>query len=206
MHEEAFDAAFWEERYRAHDGGEHSQLSPVLEAEAAELEPGIALDAGCGQGTGAIWLASRGWHVTAMDIASTALDHARERAELAGADVTSRIEWVHADLTTWRPMRDHFDLVCALYVHTAESQDTQVRRLASAVTPGGTLLVVGHGSSEPGHGSAPSVRFTADQIAGALDPGVWDVDVAETRDRKAAGHDGDRIALRDAVVRARKRA
>lgn len=204
MHDEAFDAAFWEERYRTHEGGEHSQLNPVLAAEAAELEPGIALDAGCGQGAGAIWLASRGWRVTAVDIAATALDRARERAEPAGADVTSRIEWVNADLTTWRPERDHFDLVCALYVHTAESQDEQVGRLAAAVAPGGTLLVVGHGPSDRDDDSAMCARFSADEIAGTLDPGMWDVSVAETRDRMATGHKGDRITLRDAVVRARK--
>lgn len=204
--EEVFDEAFWEERYRAHDGGEHSQLNPVLEAETADLEPGTALDAGCGQGASAIWLASRGWRVTAVDIASTALARARERAELAGPDVASRVEWVHADLTSWRPERDHFDLVCALYVHTAESLDKQVGRFAGAVTPGGTLLIVGHGPSDPDDASAMRARFTAEQVVGALDPGAWDVDVAETRDRATAGHDGDQVTLQDAVVRACKRA
>ena len=204
MHDE-FGRTFWEERYRAHEGVEHSKLNPVLEAETADLEPGIALDAGCGDGASAISLASRGWRVTAMDIASTALGRARERAELAGKDVTNRIEWVHADLTTWQLERDHFDLVCALYVHTIEPQKTQVGRLASAVAPGGTLLIVGHGPSDPNDGTAPRARFTAEQIAGTLDPDVWDVGVAETRARAAAGHNGERITLRDAVLRARKR-
>lgn len=202
---EHFDEAFWEERYGGHQGVEHVRLNPVLEVEAADLEPGAALDAGCGLGAGAIWLATRGWRVSAMDISATALDRARERAELAGAEVASRIEWTHADLTTRRLDSDHFDLVCALYVHTAESHDAQVGRLAAAVAPGGTLLIVGHGPSDPGHGS-PQVRFTAEQIAAILDPGEWDVAVAETRDRTVAGHNGDQVTLSDAVVRAHKRA
>jgi len=205
MHDE-FDQAFWEEQYRAHEGGEHAELNPVLVAETADLEPGIALDAGCGEGATAIWLASRGWRVTAVDIASTALGRARDRAELAGAEVKSRIEWVHADLTTWQPKRDHFDLVSALYVHTAEAQEKQVGRLSSAVAPGGTLLIVGHGPSDPNHALPPRARFTAEELASTLDPGVWDVAVAETRARSAIGYGGDEISLRDAVLRARKRA
>lgn len=204
MHQE-YDEGYWEALYRTREGGEHVELNPVLVAETSELEPGIALDAGCGEGAGAVWLASRGWDVTAVDISSTALDRARERAELAGAEVAGRIEWLNADLTTWRPKRDHFDLISALYAHTAKPLEEQVAGLATGVAPGGTLLIVGHGPSEPEHTSAPHVRFTADQIVHALGTDQWDVRVAETRPRPVIRHNGEEITLHDAVMRAVRR-
>ncbi|WP_433501227.1 class I SAM-dependent methyltransferase [Sphaerimonospora sp. CA-214678] len=101
-----FDEAYWEERYRSHTAVHERPPNPQLVAEAGDLRPGRALDAGCGEGAEAIWLAARGWHVTAADIASTALRRAREQAEALGDDVMNRIgmnriDWVQADLTAW---------------------------------------------------------------------------------------------------------
>lgn len=164
---EAFDKEFWEERYRGHIAARGRRPNPQLVAEAADLPPGTALDAGCGEGADAIWLASRGWRVTAVDIATTALRRAREHAETVGGDVTSRIDWVQADLTSWAPTEEHFDLVSAHYVHPATSRDALVRRLGAAVAPGGTLLIVGHHPSDQttgSHAAAPEVHFTAEEI------------------------------------------
>ena len=48
--------------------------NPQLVAPIANLEPGRALDGGCGEGADAIWLAGRGWDVVATDISSVALE------------------------------------------------------------------------------------------------------------------------------------
>lgn len=205
---EAFDKEFWEERYRGHIAARGRRPNPQLVAEAADLPPGTALDAGCGEGADALWLASRGWRVTAVDIATTALRRAREHAETVGGDVTSRIDWVQADLTSWAPTEEHFDLVSAHYVHPATSRDELVRRLGAAVAPGGTLLIVGHHPSDQttgSHAAAPEVHFTAEEITAGLDPDRWDIAVAEARTRSAPGHDGHKITICDAVLRARKR-
>ncbi|MQA16921.1 MAG: methyltransferase domain-containing protein [Pseudonocardiaceae bacterium] len=203
---EQFGKAFWEERYRGHTAVCSWRPNPQLVAEAGDLAPGTALDAGCGEGADAIWLASRGWRVTAVDLATTALRRAREHAETLSADVTSRIDWVQADLTSWTPTEEHFDLVSTHYVHAAESRDTLFRRLAAAVAPGGTLLIVGHHPSGPQHASSPEAYFTAEDVAASLDPDRWDIAVAEARTRSATGHDGHEITVRDAVLQARKRA
>lgn len=205
---EAFDKAFWEERYRGHTTAGGRRPNPQLVAEAADLAPGTALDAGCGEGADAIWLASHGWQVTAVDIATAALRHAREHAETLGADVSGRIDWVSADLTSWTPTEEHYDLVSTHYVHLAASRDALFRRLAAAVAPGGTLLIVGHHPSNRttgSHAAAPEVHFTAEEIAAGLDPDRWEIAVAEARTRTATGHDGHEITLRDAVLRARRR-
>jgi 2-polyprenyl-3-methyl-5-hydroxy-6-metoxy-1,4-benzoquinol methylase len=205
---EAFGQAYWEERYRDHTAACRGRPNPQLVAEVGELAPGTTLDAGCGEGANAIWLASRGWRVTAVDFATTALRRAREHAETLGADITSRIEWVQADLTSWTPAEDHFDLVSAHYVHPAASREVLFRRLAASVAPGGTLLIVGHRPSalQTTSSSAPAeVYFTAEEVAASLDPDHWDIAVAEARSRSVTDHDGHEITLRDAVLRARKR-
>jgi SAM-dependent methyltransferase len=77
---EEFGKAFWEDRYRGHTAVRHRQPNPQLVEEAGDLAPGTALDAGCGEGADAIWLASRGCQVTAVDIATNALRRAQEHA------------------------------------------------------------------------------------------------------------------------------
>ncbi|MEU4567984.1 class I SAM-dependent methyltransferase [Micromonospora sp. NPDC023956] len=180
-----------------------------LRPSGADLAPGTALDAGCGEGADARWLASRGWRVTAVDLAATALRRAREQAAELGADVAGRIHWVRADLTTWTPPGDGFDLVCAHYVHSTAPPGTLLRRLAASVAPDGTLLVVGHHPSDPHHPGGPpraaEAQVTAEEMVDSLGPG-WDVLVAGTRTRPAGpGPHGPAGTARDAVLRARRR-
>lgn len=177
--------------------------------EVEDLAPGRALDAGCGEGADALWLAAHGWQVTAVDIAGAALRHAREQAASAGDSVSGRIDWEEADLAEWTPAEAQFDLVSSHYVHPAGSRDVPFRRLAAAVAPGGTLLIVGHDPADPHtagmHDSAPEVHFTAEQIAAGLDPDRWDIVAAESRSRTVTGHGGQEFPMRDAVLHARKR-
>ncbi|MGE4428312.1 MAG: class I SAM-dependent methyltransferase [Solirubrobacteraceae bacterium] len=173
-----------------------------LLAEVDELPPGRALDAGAGHGAETLWLAERGWRVTAVDFSTTALDHARSRAEQLGGDVAERVEWIAADLGTWTPPQAAYDLVVCLYVHVAGSVDAMVRRLAAGVAPGGTLFLVGHRPIDPATGTetaaAGQVQVTVEDARAALDPDRWALLVAEERPRPGA-----RSGV-DAVIRARR--
>ncbi|GII24685.1 class I SAM-dependent methyltransferase [Planosporangium mesophilum] len=206
---EQFGKEFWEERYRGHTAVWSGRPNPQLVAEVGELGPGAALDAGCGEGADAIWLASRGWRVTAVDFATAALHRAREHAETLGADAVNRIDWVQADLTGWAPPEERFDLVSAHYVHLSASREALFRRLAAAVAPGGTLLIVGHHPSDlqttMPRPAVPELFFTAEQVAAGLDPDRWDIVVAEARARSATDPHGHEVAIHDAVLRARRR-
>ncbi|MDV2477566.1 class I SAM-dependent methyltransferase [Rhodococcus zopfii] len=202
-----FGREFWEDRYRGRSTI-HRHPNPQLVTEVADLTPGRALDAGCGEGGDALWLAGHGWHVTAVDIAEAALDRARAHAGSAGADVANRIEWVRADLADWTPPQAEYDLVTSHYVHTPGPWEKLLRRLADAVAPGGTLLVVGHDDPahpHPGDPSAPESRVTTDALAAALDQDRWEVVVAESRTRTVNGHGGQEFVMHDAVLRAVRR-
>ncbi|MFL6053491.1 MAG: class I SAM-dependent methyltransferase [Actinoallomurus sp.] len=206
---EQFGKDFWEERYGGHTAVWSGRPNPQLMAEAGELAPGTALDAGCGEGADAIWLASRGWRVTAVDFATTALRRAREHAESLDADIAGRIDWTQADLTDWTPPGERFDLVSTHYVHLAGSREAFFRRMAAAVAPGGTLLIVGHHPSDlettVGRPPLPELFFTAEEVAAGLDPDRWDVVVADARPRPATDPDGHEVTVHDAVLRARRR-
>jgi SAM-dependent methyltransferase len=198
----AFDRDFWEERWsnvrRAQD--DHVARRPPnahLSAVAESLPPGRALDAGCGHGSDALWLAAYGWRVTAVDFSAAALAHARSTAEALGADLAERIDWVEGDLAIWTPQPGGYDLVASLYVHIAGSVEEMVRRMAAGVAPGGTLLLVGHRPIDPATGAttpaAGQVQVSVDTAVAALDADRWEIVVAEDRRRAQAGSGVDAV-------------
>jgi 2-polyprenyl-3-methyl-5-hydroxy-6-metoxy-1,4-benzoquinol methylase len=204
----SFDRSSWERRWSQVIRESPEKVAgrapnPHLVAEIADLQPGRALDAGCGHGAEAIWLAASGWQVTAVDFSATALEFGRSRADAAGSDVTGRIEWVEGDLGAWSPTPGRFDLVSCLYVHVAGSVVEMVARLGSGVAPGGTLLLVGHRPEDPATlaptAAADQVQVSVAEAVEALDATAWNIVVAEDRPRAAAGTGVD------AVIRAVRR-
>jgi 2-polyprenyl-3-methyl-5-hydroxy-6-metoxy-1,4-benzoquinol methylase len=208
MTKPTYDRPFWEQLWSKtlHEHAEKVSRKPPnahLTGELGGLPPGRALDAGCGHGAESLWLAARGWQVTAVDFSASALAHGRSMAEAAGAQLAERIAWVEGDLKDWRPPAEHFDLVLCLYVHVAGSVAEMVQRMASGVAPGGTLFLVGHRPVDPATGAATAaagqVQVSVEDALAALDPQRWEWLVAEERPRAVAGTGVD------AVLRARRR-
>ena len=205
----ALDEAFWNERYESFPRIWSGNPNPQLVAEVEGLEPGRALDVGCGEGADAIWLAERGWHVVATDISSVALGRAVTHARTAGTAVSARIEWRHIDLFASPPEHDSFDLVSAQFMQLPpELRDRLFTALAASVRAGGTLLVVGHHPSDMAsgvHRPPQSDRFyTADDIAGLLDSS-WMIVVREARPRAASSVSGAEVSMHDAILLAVRR-
>lgn len=203
-----FTQEFWDHRYRSAGQLWSGQPNAQFAAHAADLEPGEALDAGCGEGADAIWLARRGWTVTAVDVSAVALERAAAAAGTAGGDVAGRIRWRREDLLTWVPEPDRYDLVSAQFMHFPGAELTAFhQRLAAAVRPGGTLLLIAHHpddlhAARNGH---PDLFWYAEDIAASLEPGQWEVRVAEASGRSAIDHDGQPVTVRDTVLRAARR-
>ena len=205
---ELFEAPSWEERY----SGEQvwsGRVNAQLAAEAASLARGRALDVGCGEGGDAVWLASQGWSVTALDFAAAALE--RTAAAAATAGVGERVSTRKADVRTWTPDGEAWDLVSAQFMHLPDGGMVDlVRRLAAAVAPGGTLLVVGHHPDDHSTGlrhGHHSFLFTPESLLPGLseDAGL-EVEVCEARTRTATHpHTGEEVTVRDSVLRATRR-
>ena len=163
----AAQAAEWDARYSERDGPKWSgRPNGRLVAEVADLTPGRALDVGSGEGADAIWLASRGWTVTAIDISDLAVCRAREAAALAGAAV----EWVRGDaLQTPFPARS-FDLLSLQYPALPKAAgEAAVRTLLGAVRPGGLLLAVYHDLDDERREHMKSKGFDAANYVGPDD-------------------------------------
>lgn len=197
--------AFWESRYGESDAIWSGRPNAALVREAGDLEPGHALDLGSGEGGDSLWLAQRGWTVTAVDISATALARGARAAEAAG--LAARITWVRADLGSWQPT-ERFDLVSAQFLQSPVElpRETIFRRAATWVASGGRLLIVDHGAPPPGSAHAHDVVFpTPEGVLAdlALDPDDWAIVACELRSREANGphHFG---TLVDSVVSARR--
>ena len=196
---------FWDEIYRGRNPSAHGEPHPYLRAVMASASPGRALELGCGDGISAVWLASYGWTVTAVDISPVALDAAAERGERAG--VSSRITWQHADLRDWTT-QETFDLVTALFLHTPLELNAPalLGRAAAATRKDGTLLSVGHYTLPPWAWNPDNTDGlpSASEVAAAL--GVhepdWRTVLAEEMPRTVTGRDGHPSTVLDAVLHA----
>ena len=196
------EAAEWDERYSVSERIWSGEPNGALVREVTGMTPGRAVDVGCGEGADAVWLASLGWEVTALDVSQVALDRARVQA----ADVGATVTWIHAGLLDADLPPGAFDLVSAQYPGLRHTPgDDAERALLAAVAPGGTLLIVHHDMSEhPGrdHDFDPDEWVVPGDIARLLDAD-WTVEVDELRDRTITGGGGAHH-VRDIVLRVRR--
>ncbi len=125
----------WNERYRA---GEQLSQAPaaLVEQFAGNLTPGLALDLACGPGRHALYLAERGWRVTAVDGSPFAIENLLERARAKKLDIDARV----ADLERgeFEIPPDTFDL---LVVFRYWQRDL-IPAIQRGVRPEGIVIVV----------------------------------------------------------------
>jgi 2-polyprenyl-3-methyl-5-hydroxy-6-metoxy-1,4-benzoquinol methylase len=195
--------SFWDEVWARRASADERPPDAVLVDAMSKVSAGTALDLGCGDGTNAIWLAARGWTVSGVDLSEVALAKAASRAERAR--VTARVHWEHADLQHWST-DETFDLVTAFYLHMPLDFDATplLTRAATAVRPGGTLLVVGHHTVPPWNPNPSSAMLpTAAEIVRSLglDEPEWDVRRAADVPR-LVHHQQDEATILDALVHA----
>ncbi|MDX1689761.1 MAG: class I SAM-dependent methyltransferase [Acidimicrobiia bacterium] len=166
-----------------------------------DLPAGDALDLAAGRGRNALWLAERGWSVTAVDWSDVGLDMARRAAAERG--VALRVQ--QADLAVWEPSGTH-DLVLIAYLHVPRPLREAVWKKASrAVAPGGRLVVIGHDPDNLTRGwggpDDPAVHYGADEVAAVVGDDL-DVERAEQVLRPVEDRPG--VEAVDNVVVARR--
>ena len=193
----------WNARYAAKELLWSAEPNRLFAAEVAHLAPGRALDVACGEGRNAVWLAEQGWRVTGVDFSDVALAKATELAVSRNVHV----DWVLADVLEHEPAARAFDLVAMLYLQLpADELARAVRHAAEAVAPGGTLIVLGHDTTNltDGYGGPKdaSVLFTPDDVVALL--GDLVVERAETVGRTVVVDGGDERTALDAFVRAHR--
>ena len=194
----------WDERYGGDELVWTSNPNQFLVAGVAGLRAGRAVDLACGEGRNSIWLAEQGWEVTGVDFSPVGLAKARRFADLRGVEVT----WVESAVEGWTPPRDGFDLVAVLYLQLPRpDRSTALSLAASAVAPGGTLLVIAHDLDNltRGYGGpqSPEVLYSVSDVTGAAVDAGLTVQRADQAIRVVETEDGRREAI-DTVVSARR--
>jgi thioredoxin reductase/SAM-dependent methyltransferase len=200
----------WDHRYEG-DRMWSGNPNGTLVNEVGGLTPGRALDVGAGEGGDALWLAARGWNVTASDISRRALDRVTAEAARRGL----RVECRHADANATGAFETAaFDLVSAQYASIPRTPDDRgVHNILNAVAPGGTLLIVGHDlepmrapASAPEHSRPfdPDAYVRVDDFAAVLAGSpAWDVELHEKRPRPPGAASASHH-VHDVVLRARR--
>jgi SAM-dependent methyltransferase len=196
--------AEWDQRYA--DSGQlwSGQPNGALVAEVAGLVPGRALDVGCGEGADAVWLASRGWDVTALEVSGVALERAAGHANDAGVAV----RWLHAELAEAPLEPASFDLVSAQYPALLRTSDAAAERaLLAAVAPGGLLLFVHHAGMESeyaSHSGVDPADYVWPSMVRELLNDDWTVELYEQRPRITPASGAGAHHVEDLILRARR--
>lgn len=175
----------------------------VVVAKSIEnLEPGTALDLGCGTGVNAIMLAQAGWDVTGIDASPGAIRLATDAAREAGVDV----RFITADILEWEPDRQ-YDLVVLTYALPGGGRSHQVMAVAiRALKPGGTLIAVEWDHSMTERWNLDPDAFPSPADLASMVPGM----IVETAESRTVSHMSDAEVCEDcdttviAYLRARK--
>ncbi len=197
------DSQQWDERYASSEFTWSTEPNQFVAAELAGLPPGRALDLAAGEGRNTVWLAERGWRVTAVDFSRVGLEKGRKLSAARGVGA-DQVTWIVADLNDYQPEPAAFDLVLIAYAQVApELRAKLLAGAVAAVAPGGTMFVVGHDLTNLTEGAGgpqyPEVLYTPEMIAAGL-AGLR-VLRAE-RVRRAVEKDGTPATAIDTLVRA----
>ncbi len=188
------DAREWDERYAATGLLWSAGPNQFVESELADLEPGRAVDLAAGEGRNAIWLAERGWEVTAVDFSLVGLDKGRQAHARHPRGRDLHVDWVQADVLEYDGGPVGFDLALVAYLQLPdEERRVALRRAFGLLVPGGTLLVIAHDTTNITEGTGgptdPAVLFTAEEALGDLDGERFEVIRAERVSRQVVPAD-----------------
>ena len=142
-YEDWFDAEAYELVYDGRDLSEAERLADLIERAVGPDEGAAILDVGTGRGRHARVLARRGYRVTGLDLAPSAIAKARERAAREGL-TDDQIVFVQGDMRLPH-FQERFDGVVNLFTSFgffADDADHQaaISAMAAALKPGGWLV------------------------------------------------------------------
>lgn len=177
------DRASWIRHYADGDlpwdtGEEDVHLVAAIERHG--IEAGKGLEIGCGTGTNAVFLAQRGFQVTAFDLSALAIEQARDRARQAGVS----IDFQQADMLHLPDWSERFQFVFdrgVYHVLRRENVEAFLDALVKLIDDRGLYLVLAGNANEvdPPEGGPP--RVTASELCCELEPAFDLIELREFR-------------------------
>ena len=178
---------YWNQKYQRGEFVYGRRPNQFLVDHAPDVftPAGQVLSLGEGEGRNAVWMACRGWQVTAVDYSRPALDKLKGHADREGVEIESHcLDVLDFDLglACW-------DVVVLLHLHLLRPQRRALhRRIAGALRPGGVLLLealrVDQLERASGGPESPDLLYTAQELR--RDFADLDIRLLAERDRYIA--------------------
>jgi SAM-dependent methyltransferase len=184
----------WDERFERGEYPTDPEPSPVLQRYFDACPDGRALDIATGTGRNAVFLATEGYRVHAIDQSRPGLRLARENARDRG--VADRIDWIQADVGSYAFPPAAYDLVTISFYRAVD----RFPDIKEALAPSGVLFVQHRLRTDDPVESGPTDdrhRFAANELLGAC----LDLTVLQYAERTERRHDGRRSAVVELVAR-----
>jgi SAM-dependent methyltransferase len=150
----------WDERFRAGEYPQDPDPAPVLERYVDTFPDGRALDIAAGTGRNAVFLATEGYDVDALDRSREGLRIARENAEKRG--VADRCSWIQADALEYDYPAETYDVITCRSFRIAD----RLTDVKAALNPGGVLYYQDHMRTAEGvdYGPPEAGRLGANEL------------------------------------------
>ncbi|MFP5319607.1 MAG: class I SAM-dependent methyltransferase [Acidimicrobiia bacterium] len=199
------DRQGWDERYWAREHTFVRDPNRLVVAEVEGLRPGRALDLATGEGRHAVWLASAGWKVAAVDFSVVGVTRAAARAREEGWAVAFAV----ADVYALRLPPARFDLVLCSFFHPPPDQRRFLYpAVASALAPGGSLVQVSYDVRNATEGTGgprdPSMLVDPPVVRSELEALALRVARADTVRLRTPTSEGQEVDVVDAIIHAVK--
>jgi hypothetical protein len=160
------EKARWNETFRIASIFKKEPNQLLIDSVKAH-KPGEALDVAMGQGRNALYLASQGWRVTGIDISDEGIGLAKQEA----AKRKLKLATIEADVDTWDPGKDRWDLVTLLY---AGANAKRVEHLKPSIRTGG-LFVVEYFHADSDMAVAGAGGWQTGALAKLFGDGQWEI-------------------------------
>jgi SAM-dependent methyltransferase len=151
----------WDERFRAGEYPRDPDPDPLLERYIDAVPDGRALDVATGTGRNAVFLASEGYRVDALDQSRAGLEITRENARERG--VADRLELVQTDVPSHAFPESRYAVVTISFYRALD----RLSDIKAALEPGGYLFVQHHLRTTDDVDRGPSTdryRFAANEL------------------------------------------
>jgi 2-polyprenyl-3-methyl-5-hydroxy-6-metoxy-1,4-benzoquinol methylase len=145
--------------------------------DVADRITGRVLDAGCGTGDNALFLAGRGCQVTGIDFLEEPIRRARQKAAQRGVSATFLVKDA-VKLTDWSERFDNVIDSGLFHVFSDDDRRRYVSGLATVLNPGGRLFLCCFSDAEPG--TQGPRRVSQEELRAAF-VGRWDIESIEAK-------------------------
>src|SRR3954470_1244677 len=140
----------WDQRYSAAEFAYGTEPNDFLAARVEAITPGPVLELGCGEGRNAVFLAGRGYAVTAVDQSAAGLRKAEQLAAERGVSITT----VQADLGALAIEPGHWAGVVSIFCHLPRAVRLPLyAAVVRGLRPGGALLMEAYTPAQIGRGT-----------------------------------------------------